>query len=68
MNKALLDGAFGIVRAQENSIAEIGSCQRHRSRQKYEDGKMDILTEGPKRFQIVQLIAGKRSLCRHYFL
>lgn len=58
VNEALLDKKpFGIVRAQENSIAEIG-CVADVTEvvKKYEDGKMDILTEGAKRFQIVQLI------------
>lgn len=47
---------FGIVRAQENSIAEIG-CVADVTEvvKKYDDGKLDILTEGSKRFQIVQL-------------
>src|SRR3954454_19160602 len=58
VSEALLDQKpFGIVRAQENSIAEIG-CVADVTEvvKKYEDGKMDILTEGAKRFQIVQLI------------
>jgi Lon protease-like protein len=47
---------FGIVRAQENSIAEIG-CVADVAEvvKKYDDGRMDIVTEGTKRFQIVQL-------------
>ena len=57
VNEALLDQKqFGIVRAQEDSIAEIG-CVADITEvvKKYEDGKMDIVTEGAKRFQIVQL-------------
>jgi Lon protease-like protein len=48
--------SFGIVRAQENSIAEIG-CVADVAEvvKKYDDGRMDIVTEGTKRFQIVQL-------------
>lgn len=57
VSEALLDEKpFGIVRAQEDSIAEIG-CVADITEvvKKYEDGKMDIVTEGSKRFQIVQL-------------
>jgi Lon protease-like protein len=47
---------FGIVRVQENSIAEIG-CVADVTEviKKYEDGRMDIVTEGTKRFAIEQL-------------
>jgi Lon protease-like protein len=57
VSEAMLDNKpFGIVRAQENSIAEIG-CIADVTEivKKYDDGKLDILTEGSKRFQIVQL-------------
>lgn len=57
VSEALLNQKqFGIVRAQEDSIAEIG-CVADITEviKKYEDGKMDIVTEGSKRFQIVQL-------------
>jgi Lon protease-like protein len=57
VSEAMLnDKPFGIVRAQENSIAEIG-CVADVTEvvKKYDDGKLDILTEGSKRFQIVQL-------------
>jgi Lon protease-like protein len=57
VNEALVENKpFGIVRAQENSIAEIG-CVADVTEvvKKYEDGRMDIVTEGTKRFQIVQL-------------
>jgi Lon protease-like protein len=57
VSEAMLDNKpFGIVRAQENSIAEIG-CVADVTEvvKKYDDGKMDILTEGSKRFQIDQL-------------
>jgi Lon protease-like protein len=58
VSEAMLDNKpFGIVRAQEESIAEIG-CVADVTEvvKKYEDGKMDIITEGSKRFQIVQLV------------
>jgi uncharacterized protein len=47
---------FGIVRAQENAVAEIG-CTADITEvvKKYEDGRMDIVTEGDKRFEIVNL-------------
>ena len=57
VSESLLESKpFGIVRAQENSIAEIG-CVADITEvvKKYEDGKMDIVTEGTKRFQIVEL-------------
>ncbi|MGZ4788303.1 MAG: LON peptidase substrate-binding domain-containing protein [Terriglobales bacterium] len=47
---------FGIVRAQQDSVAEIG-CTAEISEvvKKYEDGQLDIVTEGLKRFQITGL-------------
>lgn len=47
---------FGIVRAQQDSVAEIG-CTAEISEvvKKYDDGRLDILTEGAKRFQITGL-------------
>jgi Lon protease-like protein len=47
---------FGIVRAQEDSVAEIGcSAEISEVVKKYEDGRLDIVTEGQKRFQITGL-------------
>jgi Lon protease-like protein len=44
---------FGVVRAKENSLAEIGCTAEIVSvTKKYEDGKLDIVTEGRRRFQI----------------
>ena len=47
---------FGIVRAQQDSVAEIG-CTAEISEvvKKYEDGRLDIVTEGQKRFKITGL-------------
>lgn len=47
---------FGVVRAQQESVAEIG-CTAEISEvvKKYEDGRLDIVTEGLKRFQITGL-------------
>lgn len=52
--EALTDNKpFGIVRAQETSVAEIG-CVADISEviKKYDDGRLDIVTEGSKRFEI----------------
>lgn len=47
---------FGIVRAQQDSVAEIGcSAEISEVVKKYEDGRLDIVTEGLKRFQITGL-------------
>ncbi|HWR14022.1 MAG TPA: LON peptidase substrate-binding domain-containing protein [Terriglobales bacterium] len=54
VGQALLENqSFGIVRAQEGSVAEIG-CLADISEvvKKYDDGRLDIVTEGSKRFQI----------------
>ncbi len=48
--------AFGLVRAQKNSLAEVGCYAIIQSvLQKYEDGRMDIATEGQQRFEILRL-------------
>jgi Lon protease-like protein len=54
INEAMTENKpFGIVRAQENSIAEIG-CTADITDvvKKYDDGRIDLVTEGAKRFQI----------------
>jgi len=44
---------FGVVRAKENSLAEIGcSAEIIAVTKKYEDGNLDIVTEGRQRFRI----------------
>ena len=44
---------FGVVRAKENALAEIGcTAEIVAVTKKYEDGKLDIVTEGRRRFQI----------------
>jgi Lon protease-like protein len=47
---------FGIVRVQENSVAEVG-CVADVTEvvKKYDDGRLDIVTHGAKRFQISTL-------------
>jgi len=57
INEALQsNAAFGIVRAQQDSVAEIGcSAEISEVVKKYEDGRLDIVTEGQKRFKITGL-------------
>ncbi len=44
---------FGVVRAKENALAEIGcTAEIVAVTKKYEDCKLDIVTEGRRRFQI----------------
>lgn len=48
--------AFGIVRAQQDSVAEIGcTAEIGEVTKKYEDGRLDIITEGQRRFKITGL-------------
>ncbi len=47
---------FGVVRAKEQELAEIGCTAEIISvAQKYPDGRMDIVTEGRRRFEVMQL-------------
>ena len=47
---------FGMVRANKNALAEIGcTAVILNISKKYEDGRLDIVTEGKQRFEIVQL-------------
>jgi Lon protease-like protein len=48
--------AFGIVRAKEESIAEIGcTAEIVQVTKRYEDGRLDILCEGRRRFEVTGL-------------
>jgi Lon protease-like protein len=48
--------AFGIVRAKEESIAEIGcTAEILQVTKRYEDGRLDILCEGRRRFEVTRL-------------
>lgn len=48
--------SFGMVRARENAVAEVGCTAAILSVNKeYEDGRLDIVTEGKQRFSIVEL-------------
>ncbi len=45
--------AFGVVRAKESSLAEIGcTAEIVAVTKKYDDGRLDIVAEGRRRFQI----------------
>src|SRR2546421_6150234 len=47
---------FGMVRANKNALVEIGcTAVILNISKKYEDGRLDIVTEGKQRFEIVQL-------------
>ena len=47
---------FGMVRAQKDSLAEVGcTAVILNVFKKYEDGRLDIATQGKQRFEIVQL-------------
>jgi Lon protease-like protein len=47
---------FGIVRASSEGVAEIGCTAEIVSvTKKYEDGRMDILTRGVERFEVIQV-------------
>ncbi|MGH9567915.1 MAG: LON peptidase substrate-binding domain-containing protein, partial [Candidatus Angelobacter sp.] len=47
---------FGMVRARENAVAEVGcTAIVLKLNKQYEDGRLDISTEGKQRFSIVSL-------------
>jgi len=51
---------FGVVRAKEGSIAEIGcTAEILDVIKRYDDGRMDIATAGRQRFEIVELVSGR---------
>jgi len=48
--------AFGVVRAKEEGVAEIGcTAEIITVTRKYPDGRMDIVTEGRERFEVMQV-------------
>jgi Lon protease-like protein len=50
------EAPFGIVRALENGIAEIGcTAEIITVTKEYEDGRMDLICEGRKRFEILEV-------------
>jgi len=47
---------FGIIRAKEGGVAEIGcTAEIVTVTKKYDDGRMDIVTQGRDRFEVVQI-------------
>src|SRR5436305_12653585 len=51
------DTPFGIVRAIEDGIAQIGcSAEVVTVVKRYDDGKLDIVTRGLRRFEIVEIV------------
>jgi len=47
---------FGVVRSKENAMAEIGcTAEIVAVTKKYDDGRLDIVTEGRQRFQVLQV-------------
>jgi Lon protease-like protein len=47
---------FGIVRASDEGVADIGCTAEIMSvTKKYDDGRMDILTRGVERFEVIQV-------------
>lgn len=47
---------FGIVRTKEGSVAEIGcTAEIITVTKKYDDGRMDIVTQGRDRFEVMQI-------------
>jgi Lon protease-like protein len=48
--------SFGVVRTKEEGVAEIGcTAEIIAVTQKYSDGRMDIVTEGRDRFEVMQV-------------
>ncbi|HEU5451502.1 MAG TPA: LON peptidase substrate-binding domain-containing protein [Terriglobales bacterium] len=47
---------FGVVRALENGVADVGcSAEITSVAKRYEDGRLDIITEGRNRFELLHL-------------
>jgi Lon protease-like protein len=61
INRCINEGIeFGLVFAQTRSIATVGcTAEVTRTLKKYNDGRMDILTEGRATFRIVELVTEK---------
>jgi Lon protease-like protein len=48
--------SFGVVRAKEEGVAEIGcTAEVITVARKYPDGRMDIVTEGRERFEVIRV-------------
>ena len=47
---------FGVIRAQESSLADVGcTAEILAVTKRYDDGRMDIVTQGRERFELLQL-------------
>jgi Lon protease-like protein len=58
VNECLEDGEFGIVLADEDSVRECGTTARVAQLiEELDDGRMNILVEGGRRFRIVEVFA-----------
>lgn len=54
---------FGVVRSTESGIEQVGcSAEIVAVAKRYEDGRMDIVTEGRERFEVVNIDMGKTYL------
>ena len=54
---------FGVVRSTESGIEQVGcTAEIVAVAKQYEDGRMDIVTEGRQRFEIMQMDMGKTYL------
>jgi Lon protease-like protein len=54
---------FGVVRAVEQGIAEIGcTAEITEITKRYSDGRLDLISEGRERFQVVELDRGRPFL------
>lgn len=51
------DKKFGIVYAEDNSCAEVGTIAEILDVEKLEDGRMNVLTEGKDRFKILEFLS-----------
>ena len=61
---------FGVVRAVEKGLAEVGcTAEIIEVTKKYDDGRLDILTEGRRRFEVEQIDQDRAFLraAVHYF-
>ena len=62
------DTQFGIVRAVEDGIAQIGcSAEVATVVKRYEDGRMDIVTRGLRRFEILEINQERSFLQAEFF-
>ena len=47
---------FGVLRAKDEGVAEIGcTAEIVTVTKKYDDGRMDIVTQGPERFEVMEV-------------